>query len=214
VLVIFYLVAVYLCLIHFQNYQLNNQPMKKILLVWLLAGLFTSLTNGQNFTKENWVANLGFGFGWYSYGYSVSSIPAISLSVEKGVWDIEDFGVISLGGTAGWKYAKYDWSYLNYSYDWTWTDFIVAARGAIHPDFIENEKADLYGGLALGLRFETYKYYSGSPSGDPLKYTDNSTNPLIAIFVGGRYYFSDHFGVFGELGYGLGYLTIGASYKL
>ncbi|MCF8369501.1 MAG: hypothetical protein K9G76_10700 [Bacteroidales bacterium] len=188
--------------------------MKKIFLALFIACLISGLTHAQTFTKESLVANLGLGLGWYSYGYSVSSLPSISLSVEKGAWDIEDVGIISLGGIVGWKYAKYDWSYLNYSYDWTWADFIVAARGAIHPKFLSNEKADLYGGLALGLRFETYKYYSGTLNGEPLKYTDNNTNPLIALYIGGRYYFSDHFGLFGEIGYGLGYLNIGASYKI
>jgi hypothetical protein len=196
------------------NLRKDNNQMKKFLLAFVLSGLIAGFANGQAFTKESWVGNLGFGFGWYSYGYSVSSFPAISVSLEKGVWDIEDVGVISLGGTAGWKYAKYDWSYLNRTYDWSWTDFIIAARGTIHPRFIDNDKVDLYGGLALGLRFETYKYYHNfTINKEPEEYTDNNTNPLIAIFVGGRYYFSDHFGVFGELGYGLGYLTLGVSYK-
>jgi hypothetical protein len=187
--------------------------MKKAFMVLLLAILISSSTNGQAFTRETWAANLGLGFGWYSYGYSVSSLPALSFSIEKGVWDIEDVGIISLGGAAGWKYAKYDWSYLNYSYDWTWTDFIVAARGTLHPSFVDIEDVDLYGGLALGMRFETYKYFSVLSNNEPVEFTDNNINPLIAIYVGGRYYFSDQFGIFGELGYGLGYLTIGASYK-
>jgi hypothetical protein len=59
-------------------------------------------------------------------------------------------GIISFGGAAGWKYAKYDWSYLNYTYDWTWTDFILAARGTLHPGFVNVEDVDLYGRLALG----------------------------------------------------------------
>ncbi|MBN2174428.1 MAG: hypothetical protein JW731_09860 [Bacteroidales bacterium] len=188
--------------------------MKKNIAVAFIAVMLSSLIYAQAFKKETFAANLGLGFGWYSYGYNVSSFPAITLSAEKGVWDIEDVGVISLGGTVGWKSAKYDWSYSNYNYEWSWSDFIVAARGTLHPRLIENEKVDLYAGLALGLRFETYKYYSPNFNAEPTQYTDNNTNPLIGVYAGCRYFFSDNFGVFGELGYGLGYLTIGASFKL
>ncbi len=190
--------------------------MKKLTATLVLALFIAGMVNGQAFKKESLVGNLGFGFGWYSYGYSVSSIPAISLSVEKGVWDIEDVGVISLGGIAGIKSAHYNYAFYGYSDKWTWNDVIIAARSAIHPVFFDNDKVDLYGGIALGVRLETYKYtlVTNSLTGETTNYTDNSTNALIAIYAGGRYYFTDHFGVFGELGYGLGYLTLGVSYKL
>ena len=188
--------------------------MKKTISLIIIAFCISGIANAQAFTKESFAANLGFGFGWYSYGYSVSSFPAITFSAEKGVWDVEDVGVISLGGTVGWKAAKYDWPFLNDKYEYKWTDFIVAARGTLHPQLIDNDKVDLYGGVALGVRFETYKYYLPNYNSEATEYTDNNANPLLGIYVGGRYYFSDHFGVFAELGYGLGYLTIGASYKI
>lgn len=188
--------------------------MKKLLVVFVTMIMMVGVSNAQAFKKESFAANLGLGFGWYSYGYSVSSLPSITLSAEKGVWDVQDVGVISLGGTVGYKRASYDWNYLSYSNKWSWTDFIIAARGTLHPYLIEDEKVDLYGGVALGLRFETWKYYDVVLSGTPNKYTDNNTHPLIGIYAGARYFFSDHFGAFGELGYGLGYLTLGLSYKM
>lgn len=188
--------------------------MKKIAILLFVASLFSTIVRGQSFTQESLAANFGLGFGWYSYGYSVTSLPALSVSVEKGVWNVEDLGIISLGGIAGWKSARYNWSYFNYRYNWSWTDFILAARSAVHPDIIDNEKVDIYGGVALGIRQESYKYYEPvGPAKEPVHYTDNSTHPLIAIYAGGRYDFTDHFGVFGEIGYGLGYFTLGISYK-
>jgi hypothetical protein len=188
--------------------------MKKLISLFIFTALFTGVVQSQAFTKDSFIANLGIGFGWYGYGYSVSSFPAISLSAEKGVWDIEDVGVISLGGIVGYKFSKYDWSYANYSYDWKWTDFVVAARSAIHPVLIDNDKVDFYGSLALGVRFEKYKYYAPTFMGEPQNYTDNDVNVLIAVYAGCRYYFSDHFAAFGEFGYGLGYFNLGVTYKL
>lgn len=189
--------------------------MKKLSTLIVLTILLSSFVQAQAFKKETFAVNLGFGFGWYSYGYSVSSFPAITLSAEKGVWDIDKVGVISLGGTVGWKTAKYDWSYLNYSYEWKWNDIVIAARGTLHPVLVDNEKIDLYAGLALGVRLQSDKYYVPTLfTNEPEKYSDNDVNALIAIYAGCRYYFSDHFAAFGELGYGLGYLTLGVSYKL
>ena len=187
--------------------------MNKFTTLTVLAVLMAGLIHAQAFKKETFAANLGLGFGWYSYGYSVSSFPAVILSAEQGVWDVDKVGVISLGGIIEWKKSKYDWSYQNYSYDWSWTDFVIAARGTLHPVLVENEKVDLYAGMALGVRLQSYKYFYANIYGEPLEDKDNSVNGLIAIYAGCRYYWSDHFAVFGELGYGLGYFTVGVTYR-
>ena len=74
------------------------------------------------------------------------------------------------------------------------------------------DKLDTYGGLLLGFRIVSDKYfgdpgydYGGSFTGSGLAYS---------FFVGGRYYLTDNIAVFGELGYGIAYLTIGATFKL
>ncbi len=165
----------------------------------------------QAFENGSMVGNLGLGFGWYSYGYGVSSFPAVSVSLEKGVKEL-DFGTLALGGIVGYKHASYAW--LS-NYDWSWTDFVVAARGAVHMDLLKNEKIDTYGGLGVGLRFESQNYYTYTyPSTDYKKVKDTTVHPLFAFYIGGRYYFTDKLAGFGELGYGLGYFTLGLSYKL
>jgi len=195
--------------------------MKKLFFVSLLAasiGLFSSFDlQAQTFKNGDMVGNLGAGFGWYGYGYGATSLPAISVSLEKGIKEL-DFGTLSIGGIVGFKHASYNNSYyLTYSDKQTWNDIIVAARGAVHVDLLHVDKLDTYGGLALGLRFQTYKYRDYVyPYGanDYKKVSTSTANPLFAIFVGGRYYFTEKLAGFGELGYGLGYLTLGLSLKL
>ena len=158
------------------------------------------------------IGNLGVGFGWYGYGYGTTSLPAFSLSLEKGIMDLENIGPLSIGGIVGFKHATYAW---NSSYDWSWNDIIIAARAAIHYDLFKVSKLDTYGGVALGVRSESESYYTYAlvyPY-EVRKATSSFTHGLFALYVGGRYYFSDKLAGFGELGYGLGYLTLGLSYK-
>ena len=186
--------------------------MKKITLTLFTAFLALSLSAQEAFTSDDMVVNVGAGFGWYSYGFGATSIPAISLSLEKGIKEI-DFGTLSVGGIVGYKKATYSW--LSGYEDYAWTDIIVAARGALHVDLFDNDKIDTYGGVAIGLRFQSYKHYDlvDLYSSQWKSVTTTSTNPLFALYVGGRYYFTNNFGAFGEVGYGLGYLTLGLSYK-
>lgn len=187
--------------------------MKKLIITLFFSVSLISLVHAQAFQKQSFVGNLGVGFGWYGYGYATSSIPAVSFSLEKGVWEIPDIGVISLGGIVGYKHSYFDYAYAgyNYTYKWVWDDFLIAARSAIHPYLIKNDKVDLYGGVALGLRLETYKYanYFGTLE----TFTTHSSYGLFSVFAGCRYYFINNLAVFGELGYGLGYFTLGLSGK-
>lgn len=184
--------------------------MKKLLFVSLLAtsmGIVSSFSlQAQTFKNGDMVGNLGVGFGWYGYGYGAKSLPAFSVSLEKGIKEL-DFGTLSVGGIVGYKHATYAWSS---SYDFSWTDYIVAARGAVHADLLKVDKLDTYGGVAVGLRFQSYKYYDFYNKSA----STSTAHPLFAFYVGGRYYFSEKFAAFGELGYGLGYLTLGLSLKL
>jgi hypothetical protein len=173
--------------------------MKKLLLVLLVVVFSMTQLKAQAFKNGDLVGNLGVGFGWYGYGYGATSLPAFSLSLEK-------------GGIVGFKHASYAWN-TAYS-DYGWNDIIIAARGAIHYDLFKVSKLDTYGGVALGVRLESYSYYTYTLLGNYEKAHTNYTHGLFALYVGGRYFFSDKFAAFGELGYGLGYLTLGLSFKL
>jgi hypothetical protein len=189
--------------------------MKKLLLVLLVVVFSMTQLKAQAFKNGDLVGNLGVGFGWYGYGYGATSLPAFSLSLEKGIKDLENIGPLSIGGIVGFKHASYAWNSA-YS-DYGWNDIIIAARGAIHYDLFKVSKLDTYGGVALGVRIESSTSYDWvSPFGpnDYKKVTGSFTHGLFALYVGGRYYFSDKLAAFGELGYGLGYLTLGLSFKL
>jgi hypothetical protein len=181
--------------------------MKKFLVLSVVVCFsLTSTLKAQAFKNGDMVGNLGVGFGWYGFGgYGVTSLPAFSLSLEKGILDIQNFGPLSVGGIVGIKHASY--TYLS-SDKWSWNDIIVAARGAVHYDLFKNNKVDTYGGIAVGVRIESFKSTAGFAG-----INGSSTLGLFALYVGGRYFFSDNFAAFGELGYGLGYLTLGLSYK-
>lgn len=186
------------------KFHLKFLTMKKTFAILMAIFLLSqAAVKAQQFQNGDMVANVGVGLGWYSYGYGASSLPALSLSLEKGIKDIENVGPLSVGGIIGFKHA----SYLT---DYKWNDIVIAARGAIHYDLFKVDKLDTYGGVALGVRLQTYSYpgFFGAGSGK-----SNYTHGLFALYVGGRYYFSDNFAGFGELGYGLGYLTLGISYK-
>jgi hypothetical protein len=185
---------------------------KNLRLLILVVGIVVltslpSIVKAQTFDKGNLVGNLGVGFGWYGYSYfgaGISYLPAFSLSLEDGIMNIEKVGVLSVGGLVGLKHGSWNYTGENGSFN----DFIIAARGAIHPDFIKVKKLDTYGGLAIGARIHNEKFpYSSYVN-------DNYVRPLMALYIGGRYYFTDKFSAFSELGYGLGYFTIGLSFKL
>ncbi len=183
----------------------------RISLLVIAMAIFMSQTpaKGQAFKNGDMVGNLGVGFGWYGYGYGATSLPAFSLSLEKGIKDIQNVGPLSIGGIIGFKHASFDYA-LNDK--WTWNDIIIAARGAIHYDLFKVSKLDTYGGVALGVRIETESYTD--VFGGTGRLHSSFTHGLFALYVGGRYFFSDNLAAFGELGYGLGYLTLGLSFKL
>lgn len=185
---------------------------QSVLIIAIAIVAANTTVNAQTFKNGDMVGNLGVGFGWYGYGYGATSLPAISLSLEKGITDLENIGPLSIGGIVGFKHASYAWN-SSFS-DFSWNDIIIAARGAIHYDLFKVSKLDTYGGVALGVRLESYSYYTYTLLGNYEKAHTNYTHGLFALYVGGRYFFSDKFAAFGELGYGLGYLTLGLSFKL
>ncbi len=94
---------------------------------------------------------------------------------------------IGVGGLLGWStYKEYGLSYSN---------VLIGARGNYH--FFDNEKFDVYAGLILG-------YNAASHSSGGL---------ILGAQVGGRYIINDRFAAVAELGYGLGLITVGATYS-
>ncbi|PZX46447.1 hypothetical protein [Algoriphagus chordae] len=179
--------------------------MKKFIIIFMLALCLPFIGSAQEFQKGSKVISLGLGLG-SSVGHDLtygSQIPTISAQYEQGVWDIGGPGVISLGGYIGFK------SYSNNAdigkSKWNYT--LVGVRSAYHFNMLEVDNLDLYAGAMLGFYFENYSGPSGS--------TYNANNSVgLSLYAGGRYYFSDNFGGFAEVGYGVSYLTVGVAFKL
>jgi hypothetical protein len=84
---------------------------------------------------------------------------------------------------------------------------VIGVRGALHYQL--GDKFDAYTGLFLGYDIVSWKYddsWSGAKGsvGSAFDYS---------WFLGARYYFTDTFAAFGELGVGLAPVNLGVSLK-
>jgi hypothetical protein len=163
----------------------------------------------QEFQKGTNIVSAGVGLGSSILSYSgASQTPALSLQYERGIWDIGGPGVISLGGYAGYK--GYSFSASDYSQKWHYT--VLGVRSAYHYNGLNLEKLDLYGGVMLSYNLLSYSYsdiggytYSGSGS--------YGSTVGFSLYVGARYFFTDHLAVLAELGYGVAFLNVGIAAK-
>jgi hypothetical protein len=211
--------------------------MKKVIYL-ILASFFllSSLTKAQSnkstssnakcFDENSHILNIGIGFGprYYSYGrgggYTYRSTPAISLSYEQAIKEKLGPGYLGVGAYFGYQRASFtydDYFYNNtkYYYKHSWNYTLIAARAAYHLDILNIENAELYFGAILGLRFQSYKYETNSidPNRDLYQLNNRAVYPSYSLFVGGRWYFKPKIALFGELGYGISYITGGLSFK-
>lgn len=181
--------------------------------IFLFATLFAFgflAVNAQTstFQKGDKVLNLGIGVGGSYYsGWSGSShTPLLNAAFDVSVLDgVLDKGSIGVGGYFGYQTAKYD----NGGYGWKLTNMLIGPRGTFHYPLVD--KLDTYAGLLLGYHIVTWKY-TGNWGGLNQNTTGNAV--YFSGFVGARYYFSDNFGAYIELGSGsLGLANLGVSLK-
>jgi hypothetical protein len=183
--------------------------MKKVLLFSLIAfvSLFTSVKlKAQHFNNGDNVISAGLGLGSSYHGIHYSSTPAISLQYEHGNWDVGGPGVISLGAFLGFKSFRHE----EFGYLRKWNYTVIGIRSAYHYNGITVEELDVYGGLMLS--YDILSYSSNFP--DHYNYGGYSSGLGFSLYIGGRYYFTDNVAVFLELGYGISFATIGASFQL
>ncbi|MGM9506981.1 hypothetical protein ACS5NO_04625 [Larkinella sp. GY13] len=174
--------------------------MKKLLSSLLVMSLL--LVGTQSFAqyqKGDKLLNAGIGLSSY-YG---GGLP-IGASFEVGITD-----EISVGAQVDF----YTWGYNFGGYKWRYTFLPVAVRGSYHVNELlnlNNDKLDLYGGLALGYYISSYKDNSGYSG-----FYDNAygNQVLFGLHLGGRYYFKPNLGAFAEVGYGVSALKLGVAFK-
>ena len=167
--------------------------------------------NAQPYTVGSKDVSFGLGLG-SSFGVGSMVIPPISVSFDYGYHE-----KISIGGYIGFAKSNFESSYFtftgNATYGYDYSYMIFAARGSYH--FLNQENYDVYGGLLLGYNAASAKFYSDDTAIDETLFTSSDVGgPVIAPYVGGRYYFKENLGAFTELGFGVAYFTIGLTLKI
>lgn len=170
-----------------------------------------SSTENQPFHKGSNSLGIGLGAGMdYGYYGTVSAIPTIFATFDHGIVDHLGPGNLGIGGIIGVKSAST--TYFS-NYKATWRNIMIGVRGTWHLTLLadKNSKFDPYGGVTAGFRINTYSnsYYSNNQLVDPYDY--NHVSPITGVFVGAKYNFSQHFGVFAEAGYDISLFRGGLS---
>ena len=181
------------------------------------VSLFTS--NKQPFFKigEN-RASFGIGFGWVHKGNFTNQthFPSANFIIERSLVPFRlnqngvkrEIGFLSGGLQFGFHHGLQNNDYFNQS----WTSYFLVPRISLYfhelfheDDFSEN--IDIYGGIGLRLNFVSHH------STPAIVDNESGLKPGFNFHIGGRYYFSNHFSVFCEIGYGLSVLTAGISLR-
>ncbi len=178
--------------------------MKKYSLTLLAAlclmMILPNQSQAQTFAVGDKVFNLGLGFGGRASDLGFGSI-GINGSLEVGMWEVSDFGVIGVGGYTGFRSGKY-----GFGNDYKFSSFVIAPRGTFHFTSINVENLDVYAAVQIDFAFTTLKV-SGTSD-------DTSTNVDPALIAAARYYLAENLGVFAELGInGQSILTLGGSLR-
>src|SRR5688572_15777256 len=151
------------------------------------------------------ILNPGVGLGyWYGSGGYADFAAGIAVNAEFSCI-LDD---IAIGPYLAFTRRSY--TYSGYNDDYTFIDF--GARGTYHFATllkVKNENFDPYAGVFLGF-VAASNDYDGTGGNDVY---DNRVQG--GIYAGARYYFSDKFGVFGEVGLGGMYpVFLGLTFKL
>lgn len=164
-------------------------------LVAILLGFCALNANAQNVIQKGTnLGSVGVGMDYSTYGGQSAGIFTISGAYDHGLsgslWD--ENSALTLGGylsVSTWKYS---------------TNFAIGPRLGLHYHFIP--QLDTYVSLMLGYSHTTVR-------------TDYITKEYVSGggfswggHLGVRYMFQPNIGIFGEVGYGISLLNIGASF--
>jgi hypothetical protein len=149
---------------------------------------------------------VGDGEGAYDdYNYdSRVGLPAFAVIYDYGLVGDVGPGTIGLGGIIA---GKTSWDNNNGDKA-TWSSFEVAVRADYHLTILKdrNNKFDPYAGIAIGGRFNHFHE-------DNNDYTNNSSSVIVAPFIGAKYNFKPHFGVFAEVSTDISILRGGVAFN-
>jgi len=151
--------------------------------------------SAQDVKGKNFV-NAGVGIG--TFGFSGTGGVPLVASYERGITD-----KISAGVYVGM--IKRNW-YGDVKYNYK----VIGVRGSYHFNEllnVTNEKLDVYGGASIYYRGYSVKY-----DGINGKEKATSSTASFALHAAARYMFTPNIGAFGEVGYGVSPLQLGATF--
>ena len=177
--------------------------MKKFLLAAVAFVASVGAAQAQDlFSKGESALNIGIGIG-HSYGGYGVSIPPLSVAYDYSLVSNlinGNNGAITLGAYTSMSY-RYD-GFAAGSASHT----VLGVRGMFHYQFAP--KLDTYAGLMLGYHIASY---SSNINGYP---GISGSGIDLGVLLGARYFFTDHVGMFTELGYSVPYWNLGVTFKL
>lgn len=177
--------------------------MKKFIFTLLAVLTLGISAQGQStFNKGTAILNFGLGIGGDLFNDSYRVLcPPLSVSLDYSVVGnlFDGNGSIGLGGYAASSlYKTRHHEYTNATYSHT----LIGPRASLHYQFVD--RLDTYISLLLGLSIEHINSSGNSHSDATFG---------MGLHVGTRYYLSNDWAIMGEVGYGLTYLMIGATYR-
>jgi hypothetical protein len=183
--------------------------MRKLMLITAMILLAGMVGFAQKFDEGSHGINVGMGLGPGYYGSGYGFAFGVNGSYEYGIVKIpmgsKLDGVIGIGGLAGVSLTTLN----EFGGDWRYTNWTLCARGTYH--FVFMDKFDPYAGIVLGLMGTSWKWKGDNTIPDE---TGSSIDFRGGFFVGARYYFTDSFGVYAEMGYLLNFFNAGVTFKI
>lgn len=188
--------------------------------VLLVGAMLTFNVGAQAFQNKTNVITLGGGFDPYhsyysSYGfnYKKTAFGPIILSYERGITELLGIGRIGVGGSVGQSfYTSKSYDNQNFEYTDRTSRTAIFVRAAYHFDF-GVDKLDVYAGVGGGAYIKSETHKSTNPYDTYKVKNDGLIDGGPAVFGGVRYYFTDVFGVYGEVGYGMTAISGGIAFK-
>lgn len=192
--------------------------MRKIFLVLFVCFFAYGTALAQAIEYGDQAVNVGIGIGGADiYG---DGLPSVNFSYE--LLPIEKIGIgyISVGGFGSYKHSNYD----AYGWETKYNYWIIGGRAAYHFDFYTMNRNDffnyfdVYAGVMGGVKIQNGKedgHYNESPYYDEHARHDDldETKPIVDVFAGCRYNFSENLGAFAETSVnGNSFLRIGVSF--
>jgi len=191
-----------------------------ILLLFLIS-LSPNLFSQNNDLRLNIGIPLG-NYGKFDHSFAgadATNHPSLIIQLEK-AWK-ENLSIGAYIGYTGQKHeynlgfeeVKYNYYRFGTSLTYELNDWLLEMNLSPGNDI------EMYTSIKAGLSLENKKTESSKLDGssNPVYFSKSSSDLLVdlGILLGTRYHFSNHFGIFSELGWGnAGFFTIGTTFTL